>query len=180
MGGRDLARMRGGARCFEGEQGLRLGVIQQSQSGGEARKTLSRCQSVKRYFLSFFSSLLPFLNASMCEVGGGYCDGKFGVKHQNLFIAFVSLPGKILYLAPRAFLGRRLDSQLRSCPAVSQWLGWVFQPVFIPCISYCTLDGTEIVNATLKVHVESYRCLLDVGYYVYVKMEIKLTLFTCS
>lgn len=40
--------------AFRGEQGLRLGVIQQSRSGGEARKTLSRCQSVKRYFLSFF------------------------------------------------------------------------------------------------------------------------------
>ncbi len=40
--------------AFQGEQGLRLGVIQQSRFGGEAWKTLSRCQSVKRFFLSLF------------------------------------------------------------------------------------------------------------------------------
>lgn len=60
--------------AFQEEQGLRLGVFQQSRFGGEAWKTL---QSVKRFFfsLALFFPLLPFLNVSMCEAGGGYCDG---------------------------------------------------------------------------------------------------------
>lgn len=43
--------------AFQGEQGLRLGVIQQSRFGGEAWKTLSCCQSVKRFFLPHPPSL---------------------------------------------------------------------------------------------------------------------------
>lgn len=62
---------------FRGKQGLRLGVIQQSRSGGEARKTLNCCQSVKRFFFGppppFPSLMCPCVRQKESIVMGIWC-----------------------------------------------------------------------------------------------------------
>lgn len=124
MGGRDLARMRGGARRFEGEQGLRLGVIQQSRSGGEARKTLSRCQSVKRYFLSFFLPFFPFLMCPCVRWEEGIVMGIW-CQTSKPFYSFREPPGQNIVLGPPGVSRQetRQSAEVLSCSESVAWLG---------------------------------------------------------
>ncbi len=107
--------------AFQGEQGLQLGVIQQSRFGGRLGKPLAAAKVWNP------PPPLSFLNVSMCEAGGGYCDGIW-CQTSKPFYSLHEPPGKIL-----------------NWP-VSWVSGLAFQPVFIPRISYSTLNETEIVR----------------------------------
>lgn len=134
--------------AFWGEQGLRLGVIQLSRSGGEARKTLSLCQSVKRYFLSFFPPFFPFLMCPCVRREEGIVMGIW-CQTSKPFYSLREPPGQNIELGPPGVSRQetRQSAEVLSCSESVAWtIRLVFQPVFIPRISYSTLNGTEIVR----------------------------------